>query len=247
LNLFSKAIRRVGLPLWKTRKISLRDTPPIVSFTFDDFPRSALTNGGAILQSHNARGTYYVAMGLIGITNHEGEHFQMQDLQDLLQQGHELGSHSFGHLSALKTPLQAFRADAMRGESELRHLRSDCAPGNFAYPYGDVGFAAKPAIGVCMRSCRGTRAGINAPFADLNLLKANKLYSKTFSLDSVECLCRENHRQRGWLIFYTHDIRDNPSDYGCTPSEFESAVRAAARSGTTILTISHALDTIQSA
>jgi hypothetical protein len=28
----------------------------------------------------------------------------------------------------------------MRGESELRRLRSDCAPGNFA-SYGDVGFA----------------------------------------------------------------------------------------------------------
>jgi hypothetical protein len=90
-------------------------------------------------------------------------------------------------------------------------------------------------------------APASTPFADLNLLKANKLYSKTFSLDSIEWLCRENHRQRGWLIFYNHDIRDNPSDYGCTPSEFESAVRAAARSGTTILTISHALDTIQSA
>jgi peptidoglycan/xylan/chitin deacetylase (PgdA/CDA1 family) len=247
LSSLSGAIRRIGLPLWKTRKTVLRNTPPIVSFTFDDFPRSALTSGGAILQRHNARGTYYTAMGLLGITNHEGEHFQMRDLHDLLRDGHELGSHTYGHLSALRTPLEKFLADALRGESELANLRGSTAQGNFAYAYGDVSFASKPAIGAQMRSCRGIRGGINAPFADLNLLKANSIYSKTFDLNFTERLIQENQRKRGWLIFYSHDIRDNPSDYGCTPSEFESVVQAASRGGAKLLTISQALDLISAA
>jgi len=243
----SGAIRRIGLPNWKTRKVPLRLSQAIVSFTFDDFPRSALTTAGTILKNHQAHGTYYTALGLMGISNHEGEHFHMQDLNDLLRDGHELGSHTYSHISALKTPIEQFRGDAVRGDSELAEIRGNSAAGNFAYPFGDVSFASKPALGVKLRSCRGIRGGINAPTADLNLLKANSIYSKTFDLNSARKLIAENHRQRGWLIFYTHDVRENPSDFGCTATEFESVVQAAAQSGAKILTIAQALDTIETA
>lgn len=245
MSSLSGAIRRIGLPNWKTRKVSLRLSQAIVSFTFDDFPRSALTTAGAILKNHRAHGTYYTALGLMGISNHEGEHFHEQDLRDLLRDGHELGSHTYSHISALKTPIEQFRGDAVRGETELAGPRGNSAPGNFAYPFGDVSFASKPALGAKMRSCRGIRGGINAPTADLNLLKANSIYSKTFDLQSIQQLIGENQRQRGWLIFYTHDVRDNPSDFGCTPAEFESAVQTAAQSGAKILTIAQALDAIE--
>jgi hypothetical protein len=59
-----------------------------------------------------------------------------------------------------------------------------------------------------MRSCRGIRPGINAPFADLNLLLANSIYSHDFDLVSIEALIQENDRRRGWLIFYTHDLHE---------------------------------------
>jgi peptidoglycan/xylan/chitin deacetylase (PgdA/CDA1 family) len=241
------AVRRIILPHWKTRKVALRLPQAIVSFTFDDFPRSALTTAGEILKKNQARGTYYTALGLMGISNHEGEHFHIQDLRDLLRDGHELGSHTYSHVSALKTPVEQFRTDALRGETELAQYRGVAAPGNFAYPFGDVGFASKPALGATMRSCRGIRGGINTEFADLNLLKANSIYSKTFDLHSTEQLIRENRRRRGWLIFYTHDVRENPSDFGCTPAEFESVVEAVARSGTNILTIAQALDSSDAA
>src|ERR1700676_3633572 len=34
---------------------------PILSITFDDFPKSAWTNGRAVLQRHGALATYYVS------------------------------------------------------------------------------------------------------------------------------------------------------------------------------------------
>lgn len=247
MSSLSGAIRRIGLPNWKTRKVPLRLSQAIVSFTFDDFPRSALITAGTILRNHQAHGTYYTALGLMGISNHEGGHFHMQDLRDLLRDGHELGSHTYSHVSALKTPIEQFRGDAVRGDSELAGLRENSAPGNFAYPFGDVSFASKPALGTKMRSCRGIRGGINAPTADLNLLKANSIYSKTFDLNSIQQLIAENQRQHGWLIFYTHDVRENPSDFGCTASEFESVVQAAAESGAKLLTIAQALDAIETA
>ena len=38
----------------------LRNETPLVSFTFDDVPKSAATAGAAILEQHDARGTFYV-------------------------------------------------------------------------------------------------------------------------------------------------------------------------------------------
>jgi len=245
LNALGRAVRRIGLPYWKTRKISLQNSEPIVSFTFDDFPRTALTNGGQILATYNARGTYYTAMGLLDTFNHEGQHFCLQDLHDLLRDGHELASHTYSHCSALENSLARFSSDAERGESEAAKIRGNGTAGNFSYPYGNVTFSSKPALGTRMRSCRGIRPGINAPFADLNLLLANNIYSHNFNLASFEQLLQGNQRQRGWLIFYTHDVRETPSDFGCTPVQLESVLRLAAKSGAQILTVARALDTLQ--
>ena len=44
----------------------MRNAQPLISFTFDDFPRSALTVGGEILERHGARGTYYASLGVMG-------------------------------------------------------------------------------------------------------------------------------------------------------------------------------------
>jgi hypothetical protein len=32
----------------------------------------------------------------------------------------------------------------------------------------------------------------------------------------------------GWLIFYTHDVTETPSRFGCTPRQWESVVAYAA-------------------
>ena len=60
-------LRRVTLPARLVREIGgfLCTRPAkigwpggVVSFTFDDFPRSAWVNGGAILEKYDRRGTY---------------------------------------------------------------------------------------------------------------------------------------------------------------------------------------------
>src|SRR5882672_2281183 len=66
---------------------------PVISFTFDDFPRSALHEGGAILKRYGVRGTFYVSMGLMGQDWPAGPGFLAQDLQEALGDGHELGCH----------------------------------------------------------------------------------------------------------------------------------------------------------
>lgn len=219
------------------RSALLSTTGPVVSFAFDDFPRSAYTAGGAILKRLEVRGTFYAAMGLMHSTNALGDQFRLDDLHGVVADGHELASHTFQHVSSRATPLGAFVDEVRKGRKALQEVRGLTVSDNFAFPLGAVTAAAKQAVGKEMKSCRGIFGGLNTRRADLNLLRANSLYGGMDQLELVGRLLEKNERRQGWLIFYTHDVRENPSPYGCTPRLFESAVTMALKKSMTILTV----------
>lgn len=223
------------------RELSLPDGGPIVSFTFDDFPRSAFETGGSILQSKGLRGTYFAAMSLMGRIDKLGEHFDEDLLKRLLAEGHELGSHTFSHLSCRSNRLEAFEADVLKGREAVADIIGPSKPHLFAYPYGDVTLKAKSRVGPLMDCSRGIYAGINISPIDLHLLRATSVYDRTFDLEAIKHLFRLNLQHNGWLIFYTHDVRDKPSPWGCTPAQFEAVVQVASRMGFRFLRVGDVL------
>ena len=223
-----------------TRPLSLGNQGPVVSFCFDDFPRSAYSAGGAILKSFGARGTYYAALGLVNTTNSLGDQLTHSDIDCLLRDGHELGCHTFHHSSCRSVSFRDFYSDVSLGREAIRDL-TGCDPTNFAYPYGHVSVTAKGKIGAQMNSSRGIYGGINGPAADLNLLRANSLYGDIDQRSAVKSLLTENVRRRGWIIFYTHDVRQNPSPFGCTPALLDCAVAMAEKYGCHIAPVDRAI------
>jgi peptidoglycan/xylan/chitin deacetylase (PgdA/CDA1 family) len=239
--------RRYALARWRQKKLPLDGPGPIVSFTFDDFPRSAYEAGGAILKSYGAHGTYYAAMGLQGKINHQGEHFAPEDLEHLLADGHDLGSHTYSHISSRRSKPEAFCADVARGERALDPWRDPSRAGHFAYPYGEITFLAKARIGSSMRSCRSIMPGIMTSSADLSMLPANSIYARDFDPQLIEQMLSPAQLRRGWVIFYTHDVRESPSDFGCTPRQLEFVVRQAVRVlGARVMTMSEAVESLTS-
>jgi peptidoglycan/xylan/chitin deacetylase (PgdA/CDA1 family) len=222
------------------RSVSLENRGSIVSFTFDDFPRSAASAGAAILEQFGVRGTYYTAMGLMNSSNELGEQFRREDLASLVGKGHELASHTFSHLSCRSVPLSEFRNDVEKGRRAIESA-SGADSGNFAYPFGHVSLRAKRTLGPFLASSRSVIPGLNGPEIDLNLLRANRLYGDLAASRGVEDLISQNLKQGAWLIFYTHDVRPDPSAYGCTPALLEFAVSAALGSGSRILTVQQAV------
>lgn len=234
------AIRRNLLCSLHRRPASLGNHGPIVTFCFDDFPRTAYSVGGAILEQYGARGTYYVAVGMMGSSGEVGEQFRENDLHSLLDKGHEVGSQTFNHLDCRRVPRSVFRQDVRNGLDALRDLTGlQCT--NFAYPFGHVTLRAKRFVGNDLTSCRSIIPGLNGPEIDLNLLRANNLYGDPNRSIPAEELILENIRQKSWLIFYTHDVRSNPSYYGSTPELFEAAVSFARQSGCRIMTVKDVL------
>src|ERR1700677_3475638 len=136
-------VRRKLLSSLSTRPAALGTCGPLVSFTFDDFPRTALTVGGHILETFGSRGTYYASIALMGRSNHLGDQFRRDDLDVLLHRGHELASHTFSHISCRSVTSSKFRTEVDCGRRALEAITGQTDFGNFAFPFGDVTLNAK--------------------------------------------------------------------------------------------------------
>src|ERR1700690_3728268 len=93
---------------------------PLISFTFDDFPRSALLAGGEILNPFGLAGTYYASFGLAGKDNPSGHIFDNDDLKTLFAQGHELGCHTYAHYDSWGTDTAVFEGSIVENRLALR-------------------------------------------------------------------------------------------------------------------------------
>ena len=233
------ALRRKSLESVYRRAARLLCEEPVVSFTFDDFPRSALEVGGALLERYDAHGTYYASPALQGTSNHLGEMFSEDDLHAVLQRGHELANHTFGHVSGKTLRAAEYWENVEQGFQQLRRVAGGNSA-NFAYPFGDLTVSVKRALrGVC--SARGIFPGVNERDFDRGLLRANSLYGSAGTIPTARDLIQKAVRKRGWLIFYTHDVQASPSRYGCTAEHLESILREVRQSGMRILTVQEVL------
>ena len=115
-------------------------------------------------------------------------------------------------------------------------------PRNFAYPYGCVSPRVKTVCGDHFRSSRGIQAALNSRTVDLFLLKAVPLYSSRLHPGDVQGLVAEARRSGSWLVFFGHDVTNEPNEFDMTPNLLSCAVRAAVDADLPILSINDALD-----
>lgn len=218
----------------------------IVSFTFDDFPRSALLNGGAILERFNAAGTFYTALGLSRQTTVCGEMFDLDELPCLLDLGHELGCHTYDHCPAWETSPARFELSVIRNAAVLQEHLPGAEFRSLSYPISYPRPDTKDRVSRFFPCCRGGGQTFNRGTVDLNYLSAFFLEQSIHRPEAIRQLIVENQAAGGWLIFATHDVTENPSWFGCTPAFFRDVVRFVANSGTEILPVGQAWDRIRS-
>jgi peptidoglycan/xylan/chitin deacetylase (PgdA/CDA1 family) len=198
----------------------------MVSFTFDDFPKSALDTGGAILEGHGARGTYYASFGLRGSQSDVGPLFEVEDLRQAHAFGHEVGCHTYNHINCAEAEREVLDEDVSLNIAALTKTLGGMPPTSFAFPFGAVSDRSRRALRPRYSSCRGIQPGLNRTATDLAELKANKIYDNEFDAARIRGLI-DQARSGAWVIFYTHDVSENPSPWGCRPAQLEEAVAYA--------------------
>lgn len=232
---------------WASRKLPVkrvrsRLARPLASVTFDDFPRSAWTAGGPIVERFGGRGTYFTAGCFCGTTDEGIEYYDEDDLRALHAAGHEVASHTFFHRHVPEVASRELVADADRNAAFIRGaLGGDVPLSSFAFPFGDVSPRTKLLFSRLYPCCRGIRTGVNAGVMDLAQLWAVPLEVRHWTAEEVERRVREARESTGWIVFFTHDVSDAPSPYGCTPEILEHALRSVTEAGMEIVPVREAL------
>lgn len=218
----------------------------IVSFTFDDFPRSAWREGGPVLARHGAKATYYASGCFCDRTIEGMDYYTRQDALEAARAGHEIAHHTFSHAHAPELGAGALLEDCARNDGFLAELGLKTSR-HFAFPYGDADVGARSLLKDRYSTCRGTQAGINGARMDSGLLKAVSLERRIWAPGHARRWIDQLAQRPAWLIFYTHDISDNPGLYGSTPAQLDEALGLARTAGCEILTIGEAFQQIEAA
>lgn len=228
---------RLDVAVRPVRRVSLLPRESIVTFAFDDFPLSALSAGGTALEQRSARGTFYASFGLAG--DAAAGVGSIEDLIAPATRGHEVASHTFGHLDATTTSPAALDAD-LRTNTATASAHG-LTLSNFAFPFGRHHRSSMLICQRHFRTARTTQHAVNRGPTDLYALRAVRLYSRN-GINGCRDYIDDITRRPGWLIFYTHDVCETPSSYGCTPRDFEAVVDYTLAAGARIETVAGALD-----
>lgn len=233
-------IRR-RLTQWQTCKPLGTVDSALITFSFDDFPKSACDTGADIMDSIGAKAIYFACTGLAGKNIHTGEQFHPDDLRRLVKAGHEIGAHTHTHLDCANAPITRIMADIDHNLSQLSAMGLDQKIAHFAYPYGETTTRLKTALKDKFQTCRGILAGQNTAGADRMQLRAMELSPDTNTIDRAINAIETALTRPVWLHIFTHDVRQKPSDFGVTPATLSRVARAARDSGIPIVTPTEAM------
>ncbi len=223
-----------------SRPILLDPKLALVSFTFDDAPLSSFINGGKILEAYGFRGTYYVSSGLIGKFNQTGRIVDLQTITEFHDRGHEIANHTDSHLNCKDSGPISMAWSIRKNKKKLNGIMSD----NFSFPFGSAVASSRCVARICTSSARGIGYNINRGLIDPMYLMAVRVYNR-LGIEKCLDLVLECTRNGGWLIFYTHDVCDEPSDYGCTVEQFAELVKSVSYNGLSVFTVKKALNIIE--
>jgi peptidoglycan/xylan/chitin deacetylase (PgdA/CDA1 family) len=186
-------------------------------------------------------GTFYVIGSQVGTSSPLWDMIDGEDIVALHRHGHEIACHTFSHKRACDIDAETLRAEIEHNQQYLRSLDSSIRIENFAYPFGYGSFVRKRQLKGVFKSCRSIVPGVNSGDVDLQFLRAMPLIDRRIDRDGIERAFDEAETANGWLIFYTHDVADEPSPYGCSPSLLNHALEAASRRKIGVFNMAEAL------
>ena len=145
---------------------------PVITFTFDDFPKAAL-NGADIVERHGGRAGFYACTSLAGQRSPVmGEMFDGATLAELRARGHEIGAHTHTHLDCARARLDRVERDIGENLVALSEMGHDETVSAFAFPYGETTYSAKRWVGDVFATGRGILPGVNVGECDRSQLRA---------------------------------------------------------------------------
>lgn len=159
-----------------------------LAITFDDGFRSGFVNAAPLLAEHGFRACFFLVTELVSAPPERVERIcrerlhlerpleplSWDDVERLLELGHEVGSHTRTHPELVALSHEVLEEE-LRGSRDELERRLGRAPAHFAAPYGDRA-RFSPAVSAAARAagyetCSTAQRGRNLPSADLYALR----------------------------------------------------------------------------
>lgn len=234
-------IKRLNYILYRNN-FNLNLLKPIVTITFDDFPKTAAINGNKILNTFDAKATFYISFNLLGKFSDIGLPIaNLDDIENLLKYGHELGDHTFDHCDASKFDYRHYEKSIIENRLQLQKFFPNLSFSSFAYPFGSLKPINKKIVSKYYKVSRGIQSGINSGLTDLNFLKSVHISGDEERFENYKKIILENVTKSGWLIFFTHEVESNPTPFGCTEKLLSKILEFSLQTNNQILSMSEVM------
>ncbi len=230
---------RVNFRLARVRNKNLRESvlqSPIVSFSYDDFPKSAIDIGATELEKHDFKGSFYPAASFCGAHEDGQDYYTQADIHRLRTHGHEIGCHTYDHANLLRLNNREIEDQFTRNQAFFDPMLDKDRFVSLAYPFGNVSPRVKKVAQQRFPICRGVWSGVNTGMIDMALLKVVGL-DHHLTVEQTRDWIEQTRAVNGWLIFVAHDIQEQHSPFGVSPDRYASIVDTVAESGIEVLTI----------
>ncbi len=147
LNILSQQYTFISYSEAISKIIGNKVDKPYLSFSFDDGFKNNL-RAAAILETFGVSGCFFINPGIVGETDFNKierhcrvrlnfppvEFMNWNDVEDLMNRGHEIGSHTMNHINVANATPDDFEMDCME---TFRAISEKCGQvKHFAYPYG---------------------------------------------------------------------------------------------------------------
>jgi len=208
-----------------------------VTICFDDFPESAGVMGARILEESGARGTYHACFGLLGTENQGGRLAGADMIISLAQRGHEIGCHTYDHINCSFVPANDVAASCRKNIKAAYEY--GLLLNSFSYPQSGLTLTTKKIMRKNYQAARSGFWGINQKDVDAYCLKSFPLYET--HVEKIRLLIEAAERDGGWLILYTHDVSEAPSEHGISEKNFRDIVSLCASKNLPIMTMNEVL------
>ena len=200
----------------------LLNETPMVSFTFDDIPKSAATTGAQAARGPR-RPRDLLCFGRAG--RHDVAANGPPSMARTSSTCTAMAMRSAATPFPTSGPAISMRRRWPRRSRAIAAIcarsthpsRSRTSPIPSVTDRSGASASSRPAF----QSCRSIVPGINSGTVDLQFLRAMPLIDRRIGRDEIERAFDEAQTYNGWLIFYTHDVADRPSPYGCSPAAAE--------------------------
>jgi len=167
-----------------------------------------------------------------------GRFASADEIGALARMGHEVAGHTYNHIDCHRTSSADLHTDLDANDAALGALGSPSL--HFAYPYGEVSPRSKKQLAARYASLRGVHKALVRDGDGRNQLPGVGIEGADGEAVARAWIDRVV-AERAWLILYTHDVRDAPSPWGCTPAALERLIAHARAVGCDIRTVGEVL------